>query len=231
MSIFLSLCGVNEMKMTDSFYDHDYFEDGPASGKSGYTNYQWLPDLTIPMAHHLIMNLNIQKNDTLLDYGCAKGYLVRAMRLLGIEAYGVDTSSYAIKCCHESVRDYCFHLMDENFLKGKTNYDYIISKDVFEHIEESELPRVLETLSVITKKIFIVVPLAKMGSNSEFIIPAYHNDKSHITIRDKDWWLDLIGKWFEVTDASHSFRGCKENWTSIYPNGNLFIQGCSRLME
>jgi hypothetical protein len=33
-------------------YTEDYFMRGPESGLSNYRDYQWLPDLTIPMADH-----------------------------------------------------------------------------------------------------------------------------------------------------------------------------------
>jgi len=41
-----------------------------------------------------------------LDVGCAKGYLVRALRDLGVRCFGVDVSEYALSCAPESVRDY-----------------------------------------------------------------------------------------------------------------------------
>jgi cyclopropane fatty-acyl-phospholipid synthase-like methyltransferase len=57
-------------------------------------NYSWMPELTIRMAHHLIQQLPIRSAETVLDYGCAKGFLVRALRILDIDAHGA---------CHLSV--------------------------------------------------------------------------------------------------------------------------------
>ncbi len=78
------------MKINKKFYDYDYFEKGVTSKKSCYLNYRWMPDLTIPMASKIIKFLNIRDKESILDFGCSKGYMVRAFRLLDINAYGVD---------------------------------------------------------------------------------------------------------------------------------------------
>ena len=40
-------------------FDLEYFEQGPMTGKSLYTNYRWLPELTLPMCHHIITYFGI----------------------------------------------------------------------------------------------------------------------------------------------------------------------------
>ena len=210
------------------FFDEAYFENGVVSGKSGYTNYQWLPDLTLPMAHHMINGLGLTDKDKVLDYGCAKGYLVRALRLLGINAFGVDISQYALDHCHESVKPYCSLITDDFFRTAESRYSYILAKDVFEHIREEDLRPLLHILASATRCLFIAVPLAKMGSSTEFEVPSYHMDTSHITIRDRVWWEDLVASEFDIVSSSYTFRGCKENWTLRYPEGNLFIRANSK---
>ncbi len=74
-------------------FDEKYFEDGVRSRVSAYENYRWMPERTIREASSIINNIQF---DNVLDYGCAKGFMVYAMRLLGKEAYGVDVSEYAV---------------------------------------------------------------------------------------------------------------------------------------
>lgn len=69
-------------------YDREYFEYGVETGKSNYQNYRWIPELTIPMAMTIIDLLGIKPNESVLDYGCAKGYLVKALRMLHRNAWG-----------------------------------------------------------------------------------------------------------------------------------------------
>lgn len=79
-----------------NLYDQSYYEHGIESGISLYSNYRWLPELTIPLAARIIEYLQIGVEDSILDFGCAKGYLIKAFRLLHRNAYGFDISSYAI---------------------------------------------------------------------------------------------------------------------------------------
>ena len=64
-------------------YDKDYYECGIESGKSLYNNYRWMPELTIPFCSRIVEHLKISTEQKVLDFGCAKGYSVKAMRLLG----------------------------------------------------------------------------------------------------------------------------------------------------
>ena len=79
--------------------------------------------------------LDIQNHfsfNTCVDYGCAKGFLVHALRLLGSNAWGEDISEYAVENCHPSVKDYVS-------LPNDNTYDLLICKDVLEHIEEEDI--------------------------------------------------------------------------------------------
>ena len=88
-------------------YDADYFERGIETGKSRYQSYRWMPEATTAMAMAIIDELGIKPFDRVLDFGCAKGYLVRALRILHRQAWGVDISEYAISKVDKEVNGYC----------------------------------------------------------------------------------------------------------------------------
>jgi SAM-dependent methyltransferase len=69
---------------------------------------------------------------TVLDAGCAIGLLVEALRQRGVEATGIDLSSYAIGRVDEAVRAYCRQgsIADE----FPERYDLIVSIEVLEHM-------------------------------------------------------------------------------------------------
>ena len=87
-------------------FDREYFEQGPMTGKSLYTNYRWLPELTLPLCHHIVTYCGIESEERILDFGCAKGFVVHGLRLLGYEAFGVDVSEYAIAQAPKEVNGY-----------------------------------------------------------------------------------------------------------------------------
>lgn len=199
-------------------FDRDYYEDGPATGKSLYQNFRWIPELTIPLAHHLAIRCNFKQDDLILDYGCAKGYIVKALRLLNYKAYGVDISEYAVSQAPKDVEKYI-----ELIVPGQKipSYDWIITKDTLEHIPYSELDLHLENLADGSRNIFIMVPL---GDGKKYNIKAYELDLTHHIRENLNWWATKLEKaGFEIISATHNMGPFKENWQSHKEGNGLFI--------
>ena len=208
-----------------NIYNEDYFENGTVCGISGYFNYHWMPEMTLRMVHHMIQTLAILESDIVLDFGCAKGYIVKAFRIMDIQTFGVDISEYAINHADGEVKQYCTLLngVDDNKLFIR-NYDWMIAKDVFEHIEIFDLQHILNQAAKKVKNIFAVIPLAEDDLSNKYIIPDYHNDITHIVAKSKDWWIKLFNNSsYELSAYTSKFIGCKENWTKKFPNGNGFF--------
>jgi predicted TPR repeat methyltransferase len=201
-------------------YDRDYYERGVETRVSGYTNYHWRPDYVMPLANTIRQKFG---PGIMLDYGCAKGYLVYALRLLGVRAFGYDISEYAIKNCHPEVAA----LVTDRFalLPPSRLYDVIIAKDVLEHVPEAELPQVLANLYGLAHghgKIMVVVPL---GENDLYRIREYELDQTHQLRKDEVWWITQLQKaGFKMEEFYYALPGVKEHWTRQHPYGNgIFI--------
>src|SRR5437867_6458172 len=71
-----------------------------------------------------------------LDAGCALGLLVEALRTRGVDATGIDLSSFAIANVHEPMRRYCRlgSIIDDL----PEQYDLIVSIEVLEHLPPPE---------------------------------------------------------------------------------------------
>lgn len=192
-----------------ALYDEDYFENGPKTGKSLYTNYKWLPETTIPIAHHLATFLNLKPQDKLLDFGCSKGFTVKAFRLLGIDAYGVDISEYAISHVDESTRPYCRLISDFEY-PFNFDIDTLITKDVLEHLTESQLRLFLMNYGKHVKNMLHIMPL---GDNGTYRLSEAHLDPTHILAENEEWWSYIFEECgFEVKDIRHTIFGVKDNW-------------------
>jgi len=203
-------------------FNKDYFENGVVTGKSGYTNYQWMPELTIKLAHNIIKYLGFKDEHEVLDFGCAKGYLVKALRILDIKAYGIDISKYAIEMADSEVRDY-LRLADKNsIIPFDKTFDWLITKDVLEHMTEDALDNFLKVSRKVAKNSFHVIPL---GDEKEcFVIPAYELDVTHVLKKSKDWWINKFEKaGWKLKTFCYRVPGIKENWTSQYEKGNGFF--------
>jgi len=204
------------------FYDKNYFEKGVTSKKSCYLNYRWMPELTIPMAYNIIKFLNLKEDQKILDFGCSKGFLVKSLRLLGIDAYGVDISSYAIDNIDSDVKKYCKLIPhNKNLIPFKFNFDWIISKDVLEHLTTNQISNFLNLYKKKTDKMFHVIPL---GDNKKFRIKEYHLDKSHVQMNNEIWWEKIFNKnGWKILSFDYVVKGIKDNWTENHPKGNGFF--------
>jgi 2-polyprenyl-3-methyl-5-hydroxy-6-metoxy-1,4-benzoquinol methylase len=204
------------MKKVSEIFNEDYFEDGVRKRVSAYEQYRWMPERTIREASSIINNISF---NTVLDYGCAKGFMVYAMRLLGKEAYGVDVSEYAIEKCHPKVKDFLTVIESAEQLKG--GWDLIIAKDVLEHIPKNMISSVLTELRRRCKTIFIAVPL---GDGKRYRIREYEMDITHLIREPEEWWLTtIVEAGFKIKYFDYEFGYLKENWTTNHPHGNAFI--------
>ena len=204
-------------------FDREYFEQGPMTGKSLYTNYRWLPELTLPLCHYLVTYFGITADARILDFGCAKGYIVHGLRLLGYEAYGVDVSEYAIAEAPKEVNGFIKQI--EPFESLNSKFDWILCKDILEHLPYEKIDEQLQILAGSTQHLMAMVPL---GDGSKFYIEAYEKDPTHIIREDLQWWEDKFFKnGFNITEMTYEMGPFKRNW-QIHPHGNgLFL--CSTL--
>jgi SAM-dependent methyltransferase len=218
--------------MSKNLYNKDYYDNGVAKGISGYDNYRWIPELTYPMAYSICENLKIKKKDKVLEFGCAHGFLVKALNDFKIDAYGVDVSRYALSKVDPSIKKK-INLLKKNNIKNslkkmkiKFKFDHIISKDVFEHIQPNDLKRILNEMSQITKHLFVVVPL---GDNGKYRIKSYEGDKTHVIAENEIWWKRLFSEnKFKVKSFSYKIEGIKDKWYNVNPKGNGFFKLVSK---
>jgi len=202
--------------MNSNIYDRDYYERGVQTGKSCYMNYTWMPELTIPMTMAMIDYMYIEREDSVLDYGCAKGYGVKALRMLGREGFGYDISEYAVENAPAEINNWVTNDMG---VINKYTFDHCIAKDVFEHISVDELELFLFDIAV-DGSMLVIVPL---GDNGVYRVPAYALDVTHINAEDETWWTKLFERTdWKIKDFQYLIPGIKDNWNS-YLKGNGFF--------
>lgn len=102
-------------------YDISYFDGKKASlqHNAGYTSYDRWPRINNDFVPHdqslgeywkdLALRLKIDyslEGKKVLEIGAAKGFVVEGLRDLGVNAYGIDISQYAIDCAREDIKPY-----------------------------------------------------------------------------------------------------------------------------
>lgn len=199
-------------------YTEDYFLRGRESGLSLYENYRWMEELTVPMCGAIARHCGMTKDDCVVDFGCARGYTVKALRGLGYEAFGVDVSEWAVQNCDPDVRDYCY-LVDQHPVDRWADVDWIVAKDVLEHVDGvvGIVSRLMDAARV---GVFAVVPLAETGATYD--VPDYEKDVTHLHRFRLAAWVDVFVQPGWSVDARYRVSGVKDNYAQ-YPTGNGFI--------
>ncbi|WP_316507059.1 glycosyltransferase [Nitrosopumilus sp.] len=138
---------------------------------------------------------------TVLDVGCAKGFLVEKLRKRGIEAYGIDISEYAISQVDESIKDYCKvgSILEEFDRK----YDLIICIEVVEHLYNDDSKIALDNLCNYSDDILF--------SSS----PIDFEEETHHNVQNPSYWASLFAK-------KNFFRDVKFDATLITPWAGRF---------
>ena len=198
-------------------FDETYYENGVSSGISCYENYRWIPERSFLEAAAFIRYVEIGSESKIIDVGCAKGFLVKALRMLGIIADGCDISEYAIDFAPFG----CWNCSSkEAWEKRKDWYTNALLKDTLEHCTYEELPILLECILKIAEYFTCIVPL---GNDGNYNIKEYHKDISHIIIEDETWWRNTFEhNGWEIIKEDYRVVGLKDNWSHVN-NGNYIF--------
>lgn len=194
------------IKRLSEIFDADYYENGIKTKKSNYKDYSWARlggEFARTAAH-------IQKHFTpssVLDVGCAKGFLVKALRDLGIEAYGVDASEYAVANAHPDIKEFITLGLAEALTHGDSSFDVVTCFDTLEYLTPRDVPRAIKNLLAIAKRyVILCIPTKKAPGDL---------DASHNTIRPRQWWVERFEKYGGVVEPSGKYFDSRVWWFNI----------------
>ena len=155
----------------------------------------WLSAMRL-MAEGIIRECNRPR--TVLDVGCAMGFLVEALRDRGVEAYGIDLSAYAIEHVHDSVKSFCWvrSLLDPIVER----YDLIVCHEVLEHLPPQEAEMAVARLCSATDDVLF--------SST----PDGFSEDTHLNVQPVDYWAGLFAKQGFVRDFVFDGAGFLAPW-------------------
>lgn len=160
-------------------FDETYFKT------LNYTNYFEreirYQKMAVELSNYL-MKHDISKSNSLIDYGCALGFLVKGFRSLGYKCEGYDISEWAKQ---EAMK---YGVKFVPFLNSK--FDVMFAFDVFEHMLDDDIKLALTTFNPLW--ILIRIPCSVDGIN--FHLEISKRDPTHINCKIKQKWLDFFNK-------------------------------------
>lgn len=119
-----------------------------------------------------------------LDAGCAMGHLVAALRDLGVEAYGIDISEYAISQVRDDIRPYCAvgsltEPLPESMPK---HFDLITNIEVIEHLYAEDAQVAIANMCSLTDTIVF------SSSPDDFAEP------THVNVQQREYWAKIFAQ-------------------------------------
>jgi len=153
-------------------YDISYFDGGKSTyaHNAGYSGYErWYRNGSndwYDLAKSLTEKYQL-KNKKVLDLGCAKGFLVEDLRSLGVDAFGIDVSSYALSQANPEVRPYLAEGDVRNILQSYQDkeFDLLFSRWFIYCFEDNELFKLVEEMNRICK---LQIHIVKEDASSKF---------------------------------------------------------------
>ncbi|HEX5501518.1 MAG TPA: methyltransferase domain-containing protein, partial [Thermomicrobiales bacterium] len=157
------------------YYNREYYDY--YNGLGPYTRERWLPFFR-QVAAGIVADSHPR---TAIEYGCAKGFLVEALRERGVEAYGVDFSPHAIGEVHEPLRPYC--RVGDVREPAAERYDVAICMEVLEHLDPRDAPAAIRTLAGAADVVYFT-------SNPDEDFP----EATHVNVQPAAYWEDLFAR-------------------------------------
>jgi SAM-dependent methyltransferase len=159
----------------DAIYDQAYYERYCGPLPYSREHQQWF-DLFAGLAETLVDRLAPRR---VLDVGCAKGFLLEVLRDRGVEAFGVDVSSFAVGEIRADLQPYA-RVLDAASLDPSERYDLVTCIEVLEHMPE---PAALAALDAMCQ----VAPVVVFSSS-----PDDHDEPTHVNVQPIGYWVEAF---------------------------------------
>lgn len=140
---------------------------------------------------------------SVMDAGCAMGFLVEGLRKRGVEASGVDVSEYAISQVHESVAEHCGVATLTEPLPGR--YDLVTCIEVLEHIPPEQADAAVANLCAASDRLLVST------SPSDFAEP------THLNVQPPEYWSAAFAR-------EGFFRDVERDLSYITPWAALYVR-------
>lgn len=161
-------------------YDGRYFAGKNAvSGYDDYQNCKGVLDRWASMVEQLV------HPTSLLDVGCAYGFMLDYFRARNVPAWGMDPSAFAVSHASPSAQPYIARaalpgIPDKIAPTAPVTFDVVTCTEVLEHVPEGLVPASLRELAACTDR-FLVTLIMLEG-------PGADGDEGHICLKSRDWW-------------------------------------------
>ena len=138
-------------------FGKDFFD---GDRKNGYGGFNYMPRFWQPVIPTFQEYWNLTSNSSLLDVGCAKGFMLYDLTLMipNITVSGIDISEYAIENAVEEIKPFVSVANAKSLPYDDNSFDVVISINTVHNLEREECVKALQEIERVSKgKSFITV--------------------------------------------------------------------------
>lgn len=169
-------------------YGKLYF-DGPR--EYGYGGYHY-DGRWKSVARDIVKIYKLKKKHKVLDIGCGKGFLVKDLVDLGIDAYGLDISDYGIKNSPNDIIGRLHKGTAEKLIFKDNSFDFVFSLNTIHNLSKSKCLTALKEIERVSKgKSFVQVDSYKNLNQKKIFLNWVLTAKYHDYPKN---WLKLFKK-------------------------------------
>jgi SAM-dependent methyltransferase len=158
----------------------------------GYGGFNYMPRFWQPVIPTFKEYWNLSSNSSLLDVGCAKGFMLHDLTELipGITVKGVDISKYAIENAMPDMKPHVEVANATNLPFKNDSFDVVISINTIHNLEREECGKALQEIERVSRgKSFITVDAYR---NEEEKDRMYAWNLTAKTIMSVDEWISFF---------------------------------------
>ena len=172
-------------------WGYDYWDGDRQYGFGGYKyDGRWLP-----IAENMSAHYNLKKDDSVLDVGCGKAFLLYefTQAVPGIEVSGIDISSYAIENAKEEVRSN-LQVADASKLPFEDNsFDYVYSLNTLHNLKIQDLFATIREIERVSR------------GDKYIVVEAYRNEREKVNLM---YWQLTCECFFRPEEWEWIFETC-----------------------
>lgn len=130
-------------------FGKEYFDGDRSQGYGGYTyDGRW-----VPVAERLMSRYNLKPDSSVLDVGCAKGYLLQDLKDLypTLDLKGIDISAYAKSCARADIQKLIDLGSCDKLPYDDNTFDCAVAINVIHNLDKNGCKAAIRELQRVTK--------------------------------------------------------------------------------
>jgi SAM-dependent methyltransferase len=174
-------------------FGKDFFD---GDRKNGYGGFNYMPKFWQPVIPTYQDYWNLDSNSSLLDVGCAKGFMLYDLSLAipNIKIAGIDISEYAISNAIEEVKPFLSVANAMSLPFDDNSFDVVISINTVHNLDREECAKALQEIERVSKgKSFITVDAYRNEEEKNRMFAWNLTAKTIMSVEEWKEFFDKIG--------------------------------------